>query len=86
MVSVAASGIIIQPFTEFALASSKAPRDNVRVNARVVHETQSRKYTRSTRLLLSSLGRVKESPRLVIPIRFEVFWPKRAKKTRNGLG
>ena len=24
--------------------------------------------------------------RLVIPIRFGVFWPKRAKKTRNGLG
>ncbi len=25
-------------------------------------------------------------PRLVIPIRFEVFWPKRAEKLRNGLG
>ena len=25
-------------------------------------------------------------PRLVIPVRFRVFWPKRAKKPRNGLG
>jgi len=25
-------------------------------------------------------------PRLVIPVRFEIFWPKRAKKTQNGLG
>ncbi len=25
-------------------------------------------------------------PMLVIPVRFEVFWPKRAKKPRNGLG
>ena len=25
-------------------------------------------------------------PRLVMPVRFGAFWPKRAKKTRNGLG